>query len=85
MEFFLVMIDFDDVKDFDDVVYVELDFDVVGGWIVMVVIVDVVYYVWLDIFLDVSVFDRGNLCYFLDCVVLMLFEYFLNNLCLFCF
>lgn len=53
-EMFLVIIDFVDVCDYDDVCWVEIDDDFKnpGGYIVWVVIVDVVYYVMSGLVLD---------------------------------
>lgn len=85
-DFVLIIIDLDDVKDYDDVVWVVFDEDLnnKGGWVVMVVIVDVVVYVEYGGVLDCGVFKCGNLVYLLDCVVLMLFECLFNDLCFLC-
>lgn len=76
----LIIIDLFDVKDYDDVVYVELDedFENDGGFVVYVVIVDVVYYVMFGLFMDWEVNLCGNLVYFLDWVILMLLECIFN-------
>lgn len=76
----LVIIDGEDVCDFDDVVYCEKKCG--GGWCLWVVIVDVSYYVWLLMLLDCEVCNCGMLVYFLLQVVLMLLEVFFNGLCL---
>lgn len=44
-------------------------------------IVDVVYYVWFGLLLDCEVCKCGNLLYFFDCVVLMLLDWLLGDLC----
>lgn len=76
----LVIIDFLDVCDYDDVVVVEICDD--GGVDIWVVIVDVVYYVCLNLVFDCEVRKCGNFSYFFDCVVLMLFDVLLGDLCL---
>lgn len=78
-----VMIDGEDVCDFDDVVYCELVKVGCGdGFWLIVVIVDVLYYVQLGIGFDVDVFECSILVYFLCCVILMLLEKLLNGFCL---
>lgn len=74
-----VIIDGEDVKDFDDVVYCEKKCS--GGWKLYVVIVDVFYYVYLGDLLDIEVYKCGNLVYFFEYVVLMLLVNLFNGLC----
>lgn len=78
----LVIIDGEDVKDFDDVVYCELN---VEGFCFVVVIVDVFNYVWLGMLFDDEVQKCVILVYFLGFVVLMLLEIFFNGICLLMF
>lgn len=77
---FFVIIDGEDVCDFDDVVYVEVKCG--GGWCLFVVIVDVLYYVKVGLVLDEEVVRCGNLVYFFEWVILMLLEVLFNGFCL---
>ncbi|WP_295723965.1 ribonuclease R [uncultured Bartonella sp.] len=79
----LVTIDPEDAKDHDDAVYAEMDTseDNKGGFIVVVAIADVGYYVRPDSALDKEALKRGNSVYFPDRVVPMLPERISNNLC----
>lgn len=75
----LVIIDGEDVKDFDDVVYCELNVD---GFCLVVVIVDVLNYVCFGMLLDEEVQKCVILVYFFGFVVLMLLEILFNGICL---
>ncbi|WP_336279244.1 ribonuclease R [Bartonella sp. CB175] len=79
----LVTIDPPEAKDHDDAVYATRDEDPAnsGGWIVIVAIADVSYYVKTGSPLDKEAFKRGNSVYFPDYVVPMLPERISNNLC----
>lgn len=76
---FVVIIDGEIVKDFDDVVWVE---KMGKGYCVDVYIVDVVYFVKFGIVFDDVVKMCGIFVYFLGCVVLMLFFEFFEDVCL---
>ncbi|WP_455479892.1 ribonuclease R [Bartonella sp. B23] len=79
----LVTIDPPDAKDHDDAVYATKDKDPTncGGWIVVVAIADVSYYIKEGSALDKEALKRGNSVYFPDHVVPMLPEKISNNLC----
>ncbi|WP_455481384.1 ribonuclease R [Bartonella sp. B12(2025)] len=79
----LVTIDPPDAKDHDDAVYAIKDKDPAnsGGWIVIVAIADVSYYIKTGSALDKEALKRGNSVYFPDHVVPMLPERISNNLC----
>ncbi|WP_455466835.1 ribonuclease R [Bartonella sp. B39] len=79
----LVTIDPPDAKDHDDAVYATKDKDPTnrGGWIVVIAIADVSYYIKAGSALDKEALKRGNSIYFPDHVVPMLPEKISNNLC----
>jgi len=79
----LVTIDPPDARDHDDAVYAEPDTSPAnpGGWIVLVAIADVAYFVRPGSRLDREAQLRGNSVYFPDRVVPMLPERISNNLC----
>ncbi|WP_208437939.1 ribonuclease R [Bartonella taylorii] len=79
----LVTIDPPDAKDHDDAVYATKDKDPTnsGGWIIIVAIADVSYYIKTGSALDKEALKRGNSVYFPDHVVPMLPERISNNLC----
>ncbi|MCZ2158968.1 ribonuclease R [Bartonella sp. 220] len=79
----LVTIDPPDAKDHDDAVYATNDKDPAnpGGWIIVVAIADVSYYIKTGSALDKEALKRGNSIYFPDHVVPMLPEQISNNLC----
>ncbi|EJF87978.1 ribonuclease R [Bartonella vinsonii subsp. arupensis OK-94-513] len=79
----LVTIDPPDAKDHDDAVYATKDKDPEnrGGWIIVVAIADVSYYIKTGSALDKEALKRGNSIYFPDHVVPMLPEQISNNLC----
>ncbi|MEH2477071.1 ribonuclease R [Nitrobacteraceae bacterium AZCC 2146] len=79
----LVTIDPPDAKDHDDAVYAELDSDSnnKGGYVVIVAIADVAFYVRPGSALDRDALTRGNSVYFPDRVVPMLPERISNDLC----
>ncbi|UNE53387.1 ribonuclease R [Bartonella machadoae] len=79
----LVTIDPADAKDHDDAVYATKDEDPENpdGWIVVVAIADVSFYVKTGSALDQEALKRGNSVYFPDRVVPMLPERISNNLC----
>jgi ribonuclease R len=79
----LVTIDPPDAKDHDDAVYAELDPDAnnKGGYVVIVAIADVAFYVRPGSALDRDALTRGNSVYFPDRVVPMLPERISNDLC----
>ncbi|WP_455475364.1 ribonuclease R [Bartonella sp. B17] len=82
----LVTIDPPNAKDHDDAVYATKDEDPAnnGGWVVVVAIADVSYYVKAGSLLDKEAFKRGNSVYFPDHVVPMLPERISNDLCSLC-
>ncbi len=79
----LVTIDPRDAKDHDDAVYATKDQDPanLGGWIIIVAIADVSYYIKTGTALDKEALKRGNSVYFPDRVVPMLPERLSNDLC----
>ncbi|MSP80626.1 MAG: ribonuclease R [Rhodospirillales bacterium] len=79
----LVTIDGADARDFDDAVWAAPDDDVSnpGGWILVVAIADVAWYVRPGGALDADAFERGNSVYFPDRVVPMLPEALSNGWC----
>ncbi|CAF27614.1 ribonuclease R [Bartonella henselae] len=79
----LITIDPPDAKDRDDAVYATKDKDPTnsGGWIIVVAIADVSYYVKTGSAIDKEALKRGNSVYFPDTVVPMLPERISNNLC----
>ncbi|KEC55054.1 ribonuclease R [Bartonella koehlerae] len=79
----LITIDPPDAKDHDDAVYATKDKDPAnsGGWIIVVAIADVSYYVKTGSAVDKEALKRGNSVYFPDTVVPMLPERISNNLC----
>ncbi|WP_455482562.1 ribonuclease R [Bartonella sp. B35(2025)] len=78
-----VTIDPPDAKDHDDAVYATKDKDPtnIGGWIIIVAIADVSYYIKAGSALDKEALKRGNSVYFPDHVVPMLPERISNDLC----
>ncbi|WP_329957995.1 ribonuclease R [Bartonella sp. F02] len=78
-----VTIDPPDAKDHDDAVYATKDQDPTNsnGWIIIVAIADVSYYIKAESSLDQEAFKRGNSVYLPDRVIPMLPEYLSNNLC----
>ncbi len=79
----LVTIDPQDAKDYDDAVFAEADTDPdnPGGYIIIVAIADVSFYVSHGSALDHEAQKRGNSVYFPDRVVPMLPERISNDLC----
>lgn len=79
----LITIDPPDARDHDDAVWAGPDPDTAnaGGWIVVVAIADVSFYVTPDSALDHSALERANSVYFPDRVVPMLPEKISNDLC----
>lgn len=79
----LVTIDPVDAKDYDDAVFAEPDSDPTneGGFILVVAIADVSFYVSHGSALDHEALKRGNSVYFPDRVVPMLPERISNDLC----
>ncbi|WP_455478411.1 ribonuclease R [Bartonella sp. B10] len=82
----LVTIDPSDAKDHDDAVYATKDQDPAnnGGWIIIVAIADVSYYIKTGSALDKEAMKRGNSVYFPGYVVPMLPERISNDLCSLC-
>ncbi|WP_212112631.1 ribonuclease R [Bartonella queenslandensis] len=78
-----ITIDPPDAKDHDDAVYVSKDKDPTnnGGWIIIVAIADVSYYIKTGSALDKEALKRGNSVYFPDTVVPMLPERLSHDLC----
>ena len=74
----IVTIDGDDSKDFDDAVYAE---KTPGGFMLVVAIADVSFYVRPFTALDKEAYKRGNSVYLPDRVVPMLPEILSNDLC----
>lgn len=79
----LITIDPEDARDHDDAVWAGPDEDPAnkGGWVVIVAIADVAFYVRPGSALDKEALRRGNSVYFPDRVVPMLPELLSNNLC----
>jgi ribonuclease R len=79
----LITIDGEDARDFDDAVWASPDpaKDNRGGWLVLVAIADVAWYVRPGDALDRAAFDRGNSVYFPDQVIPMLPEALSNGWC----
>lgn len=75
---FILTIDPDDARDFDDAICVER---IRGGWQVAVHIADVSHYVWPRSALDREAFARGNSVYLPDRVIPMLPEELSNGIC----
>lgn len=78
-----ITIDPQDAKDHDDAVYASKDKDPSnnGGWIIIVAIADVSYYIKTGSALDKEALKRGNSVYFPDTVVPMLPERLSHDLC----
>ncbi|WP_273757697.1 ribonuclease R [Bartonella sp. AU55XJBT] len=78
-----ITIDPPDAKDHDDAVYASKDEDPTnnGGWIIIVAIADVSYYIKTGSALDKEALKRGNSIYFPDTVVPMLPEPLSHDLC----
>lgn len=74
----LVTIDGEDSKDFDDAVYAQ---KTDGGYLLIVAIADVAFYVRHGSALDKDAYQRGNSVYLPNMVVPMLPEVLCNNLC----
>jgi ribonuclease R len=79
----LVTIDGEDARDFDDAVWAAADDDPAnpGGWILVVAIADVAWYVRPQGALDEVAYEHGNSVYFPDRVVPMLPEALSNGWC----
>ncbi|MBM3951016.1 MAG: ribonuclease R [Rhodospirillales bacterium] len=79
----LVTIDGADARDFDDAVWAAPDDDPAnpGGWVLVVAIADVAWYVRPGGALDDAAYERGNSVYFPDRVVPMLPEALSNGWC----
>lgn len=75
---FILTIDPDDAKDFDDAIHVERAFD---GWTLGVHIADVSHYVKPGTALDREALVRGNSVYLVDRVIPMLPEQLSNGIC----
>lgn len=80
---FLVTIDGEDARDFDDAVYARPDGDKKnpGGYYIIVAIADVTHFIKEGSILDNEAQKRGNSIYFADRVVPMLPEKLSNDLC----
>lgn len=80
---FLVTIDGEDARDFDDAVYARPDEDKKnpGGYHIIVAIADVTHFIKEGSILDHEAQKRGNSIYFADRVVPMLPEKLSNDLC----
>ncbi|WP_375640806.1 MULTISPECIES: ribonuclease R [unclassified Bartonella] len=78
-----ITIDPPDAKDHDDAVYATKDKDPANndGWIIIVAIADVSYYIKTGSALDKEALKRGNSVYFPDTVVPMLPERLSHDLC----
>ncbi|WP_375665593.1 ribonuclease R [Bartonella sp. TT121SHDZB] len=78
-----ITIDPPDAKDHDDAVYATKDKNSAnnGGWIIVVAIADVSYYIKTGSALDKEALKRGNSIYFPDTVVPMLPERLSHDLC----
>ncbi|MFP3920564.1 MAG: ribonuclease R [Dichotomicrobium sp.] len=79
----LITIDPEDARDHDDAVWAAPDDDPAnkGGWVVIVAIADVAFYVRPGSAIDAEALKRGNSVYFPDRVVPMLPEKLSNELC----
>lgn len=75
---FVITIDPDDAKDFDDAIEVE---ETASGWKLWVHIADVAHYVRPESALDREAYSRGNSIYLADRVIPMLPESLSNGLC----
>jgi ribonuclease R len=75
---FIITIDPDDAKDFDDAIEVQ---QIKGGWSVAVHIADVAHYVRPRTALDREALSRGNSVYLADRVIPMLPEALSNGIC----
>lgn len=74
----LVTIDGEDSRDFDDAIYAQKTDD---GFLLIVAIADVAFYVQRGTSLDKDAYDRGNSVYLPNMVVPMLPEILCNDLC----
>lgn len=74
----LVTVDGDDAKDFDDAVYAK---ETENGFLLIVAIADVAFYVREHTALDREAYKRGNSVYFPDRVIPMLPETLCNGVC----
>ncbi|MBA4249766.1 MAG: ribonuclease R [Candidatus Pelagibacter sp.] len=82
-DIFLVTIDGEDARDFDDAVYARPDDNKnnPGGYFIIVAIADVTHFIKERSILDQEAQKRGNSIYFADRVVPMLPEKLSNDLC----